>query len=135
MMGGNPHLLNHNGGMPSASFHSHADPNAGVKLLLAGVAILTASQLIPGVPIGVAVALLAWGTALSLLRRRGWLLVAAACYAVLGVLAISAQVDLAIRSPSLAWGLLVALDGAAAAMLFYSLLRQLGEMVAESARR
>jgi hypothetical protein len=121
--------------MSSALPDSNSDPNVAVKLLLIGVAIVIAAQLVPGVPIGVAVALLAWGTALTLVRRRGWLLVAAACYAVLGVLVISAQVDLAIRSPSPAWGLLIAVDGAAAAMLLYGLLQQLGEWVAADGSR
>jgi hypothetical protein len=77
-----------------------------------------------------AIALAAWGTALAVGRRRGLLLAAVAVYAPLCVWAVAAEVDLAMRSPSLAWGLLVALDGAASTSLIFSLVRQTGQLFA-----
>ena len=73
--------------------------------------------------------------------RRWPLAAAAAClfaavavYAPLCVWAVAAEVDLAMRSPSLAWGLMVALDGAACVMLIYSLVRQTGQLLAAAPR-
>jgi hypothetical protein len=81
-----------------------------------------------------AVALVAWGTALTVPRRIGLLMLAAAAYAPLGILAVMAQVDLAMRS-SLAWGLFAGLDATAAIVLLYSLARQTGELLAACAGR
>jgi hypothetical protein len=100
--------------------------------LLTAVAIVIAAQLMPGVPLATAVALAAWGTALAVGRRRGLLLAAVAVYAPLCVWAVAAEIDLAMRSPSLAWGLLVALDGAACTSLIYSLVCQTGQAVARA---
>ena len=97
--------------------------------LLAAVAIVIAAQLCPGVPLAAAIALAAWGTALAVGRRRGWLLAAVAVYAPLCVWAVAAEVDLALQSPSPAWGLLVALDGAACVTLIFSLVRQTGQAI------
>jgi hypothetical protein len=117
--------------MPRASSSATANqPNAGVTLLLVGVGIVIVSQLWHAVPMCGAIALIAWGTALSVQPRCGWLMIAAAVYTPLAILAVTAQVDLAIRSPSLAWGLLAGLDAAAAIALFYSLARQTGELLA-----
>ena len=99
-------------------------------LLLVGVAIVLAAQLWHAVPMCGAIALIAWGTALSVQARGAWLMLAAAVYTPLAILAVTAQVDLALRSPSLAWGLVAGLDAAAAITLFYSLARQTGELLA-----
>lgn len=123
-----------NGGMASTSDHHDIRADAGVKLLVIGVAIVLTAQFLPVVPIAGAMAIVAWGTVLTVSQNRKCLLLAAAVYAVLGILAVSSQVDLAIRSPSLAWGMLAALDGAAAVVLLYSLVRQVGEMVAGAVR-
>jgi hypothetical protein len=104
--------------------------NLGVTRLLVGVAIVLAAQRWHAVPMCGAVALIAWGTVLSVQSRCGWLMIAAAVYTPLAMLAVMAQVDLAIRSPSLAWGLFAGLDAAAAITLFYSLARQTGELLA-----
>ena len=99
--------------------------------LLAAVGLAIASQLWPGVPLAGAVALAAWGTVLALGRRRGLLLAAVAMYAPLCILAVMAQVDLALRSPSLLWCILATLDAALSVVLTYALVRQTGEMVAK----
>ncbi len=114
--------------MPSSRFSSPS--TQAPACLLAAVAIVIAAQLVPGVPMAAAVALAAWGTALSVGRRRGLLVAAVLVYAPLCIWAVAAEVDLAMRSPSLAWGLLVALDGAAGFTLIWSLVRQTGEAVA-----
>jgi hypothetical protein len=122
--------------MPSASLHCSADRrNAAVKLLLLGVAVVIAAQLWPGVPVCSAIALIAWGTALTVQRRCGLLMLAAAVYTPLAILAVMAQVDLAIRTPSLLWALIAGLDAAAAIALFYSLARQTGELLAARLHR
>lgn len=116
--------------MASTDSQSFSHPAPGVKLLLAAVGIILAAQASSAVPIAGAVALAAWGTALTVARRRGWLVATALVYAVLGVLTVSAQVDLALRGESLAWGLLAGVDAAAAIALLYSLARQTGELLA-----
>lgn len=117
--------------MPRASSSTATThPNAGVTLLLVGVAIVIAAQLWHAVPMCGAIALIAWGTALSVQSRSGWLILAAGVYTPLAVFAVAAQVDLAVRSPSLAWGLFAGLDAAAAITLFYSLARQTSELLA-----
>jgi hypothetical protein len=116
--------------MPRDSSCRTTNPNAGVTLLLIGVAIVIAAQCWHDVPMCGAIALIAWGTALAVQTRCGWLMLAAAVYTPLAILAVTAQVDLAIRSPSLAWGLFAGLDAAAAITLFYSLARQTGEILA-----
>jgi hypothetical protein len=88
------------------------------------------AQLCPGVPLAAACALAGWGTALAVGRRRGLLLATVILYAPLCMWAVAAEVDLAMRSPSMAWGMLVALDGAASVALTWSLVRQTGEAVA-----
>jgi hypothetical protein len=115
--------------MAEPSPHSIDSLRPGVRLLLAGVVIVIAARLWPVVPMAGAVALVAWGTALTVPRRIGLLVLAAAIYAPLGVLAVMAQVDLAMRS-SLAWGLFAGLDAAAASLLLYSLARQTSELLA-----
>jgi hypothetical protein len=115
--------------MASASRRSPVAANSGVKLLIAGVGIVLLSQLWPAVPMAGAIALIAWGTALAAAGRIRLLILAAVVYAPLGVLAVTAQVDLAMRS-SLAWGLFAAVDAAAAIVLLYSLARQTGELLA-----
>jgi hypothetical protein len=116
--------------MASASLETRKSFQAPA-CLLAAVSLAIASQLWPGVPLAGAVALAAWGTVLAMGRRRGLLLVAVAMYAPLCVLAVMAQVDLALRSPSLLWCVLATLDGALSVVLTYSLVRQTGEMVVE----
>jgi hypothetical protein len=120
--------------MSRASSCRTTNPNAGVMLLLIGVAIVIAALRWHAVPMCGAIALIAWGTALSVQSRYGWLMLAAAVYTPLAILAVMAQVDLAIRSPSLAWGLFAGLDAAAAITLFYSLARQTGELLAARLR-
>jgi hypothetical protein len=113
---------------------SSASSSNGVWLLLIGVAIVLAAQLWSAVPMAGAVALIAWGTALSVANRCGLLLLAAAVYAPLGIIAVMAQVDLAMRA-SLAWGLVAGLDAAAAIVLLASLARQTGELLASHIAR
>jgi hypothetical protein len=114
--------------MPSAT--RSASSTQAPACLLAAVAIVIAAQLVSGVPLAAAVSLAAWGTALAVGRRRGLLFAAVAVYAPLCVWAVAAEVDLAMRSPSLAWGWLVAFDGAACVTLIFSLVRQTGQLLA-----
>lgn len=116
--------------MPAATSTWRADPTLGVRFLLAGVGVVIAAQFWPVVPFAGAVALVAWGTVLTVADRPRWLLAATAMYAVVGIIAVSAQVDLAIRSPSALYGALAALDGAAATVLLYALMKQVGERIA-----
>jgi len=115
--------------MASAARSSVADTNFGVKLLLAGFSVAILAQVCPAVPLCTAIALIAWGTALTVSRRPGLLILAAVVYAPLSILAVMAQVDLAMQS-SLAWGLVAGLDAAVAMALLYSLARQTGELLA-----
>jgi hypothetical protein len=116
--------------MPHASSHAaRLTENTAAKLLLVGVALVIASQLWPVIPMCTAIALIAWGTALSVQRRPALLMLAAAVYAPLAVLAVMAQIDLAMRA-SLAWASIAGLDAAAASWLLYSLARQTGEVLA-----
>jgi hypothetical protein len=115
--------------MPSSPLTT-ASSNHAPTCLLVAVGVVIAAQLWSGVPLAAACALAGWGTALAVGRRRGLLLATVVLYAPLCVWAVAAEVDLALRSPSLAWGLLVALDGAVAAALTFSLVRQTGELVA-----
>jgi hypothetical protein len=125
---GNRRLPNHDGGMATAPLHSARDARSGVKLLLAGVLIVLAAQVWPAVPIAAAIALVAWGTSLTVSRQAGLLLVAAIVYAPLGVIAVMSQVDLAMRAESVAWAVAAGLDAAAAIVLLGSLARQTGEV-------
>jgi hypothetical protein len=95
-----------------------------------GVAIVLAAQIWPGVPICGAIALIAWGTSQAVANRPRLLVLCAAVYAPLGVVAVMAQVDLAMRAESLAWAALAGLDVAIAITLLYSLARQTGELLA-----
>jgi hypothetical protein len=113
--------------MATAPLHSARDARIGVQLLLAGVAIVIAAQVWSSVPIAGAVALVAWGTSLTVSRQAGLLLAAAVVYAPLGVIAVMSQVDLAMRAESLAWAMIAGLDAAAAIVLLGSLARQTGE--------
>jgi hypothetical protein len=115
--------------MASAAPYSVVDINAGVKLLLVGVGVAILAQLWPVVPLCTSIALIAWGTALTVSRRPGLLMLAAVVYAPLSILAVMAQVDLAMQS-SLAWGLVAGLDAALAITLLYSLARKTGELLA-----
>jgi len=109
--------------MPSTRLAADTSAHAP-RCLLAAVGVAIAAQLVPGVPLAAAVALAAWGTALAVGRRRRLLVATVLVYAPLCVWAVAAEVDLAMRSPSLAWGWLVALDGAAGVVLTWSLVRQ-----------
>ena len=102
----------------------------GVKLLLAGVCIVIAAQLWPAVPIAGAIALVAWGTSLTVARQPRLLVMAAVVYAPLSVIAVMAQVDAAMRAESLVWAALAGLDAAVAIVLLASLARQTGEALA-----
>jgi hypothetical protein len=113
-----------------ASPHAQHSSAAGVRLLLAGVGIVIAAQLWPGVPICGAIALIAWGTSQAVANRPGYLLLAAAVYGPLGVVAVMAQVDLAMRAESLAWAALAGIDAAIAITLLFSLAQQTGELLA-----
>ena len=113
--------------MPTAPQNVGSNPQA-VKLLLAGVAIVLAAQLCSAIPIAAAIALIAWGTSLCVAHSGRLLLVAAAVYAPLAVLAVTAQVDLAMRA-SLPWAILAGLDAAVAITLLYSLARQTGQQL------
>jgi hypothetical protein len=112
--------------MSTARLHSSNDAASGVKLLLAGVCIVLAAQLWSAVPIAGAIALVAWGTSLTVSRQAGLLLIAAIVYAPLSVIAVMSQVDLAMRAESLAWAAVAGLDAAAAIVLLGSLARQTG---------
>jgi hypothetical protein len=116
--------------MVTAPLHSSRDARTGVKLLIAGVFLVISAQLWSAVPIAGAIALVAWGTSLSGSRQAGLLVVAAVVYAPLGVIAVMAQVDLALRAESLAWAAIAGLDAAAAIVLLGSLARQTGEFCA-----
>lgn len=116
--------------MSTARLHRSNDATTGVKLLLAGVAIVIAAQLWSAVPIAGAIALIAWGTSLTVSRQISLLVVAAVVYAPLGVIAVMSQVDVAMLSESLAWAALAGLDAAAAIVLLASLARQTGELLA-----
>jgi hypothetical protein len=117
--------------MPHASTSSRTNQsNVGVTLLLIGVAIVIAAQFCPGVPICGAIALIAWGTSQAVTHRAGLLVLAATVYAPLGVVAVMAQVDLAMRADSLAWAALAGVDAAIAIVLLGSLARQTGEALA-----
>jgi hypothetical protein len=118
------------GGMHTASPRSHCPSSTGVRLLLAGVGVVIAAQVWPGVPICGAIALIAWGTSQTVANRPGYLVLAAVVYAPLGVIAVMAQVDLAMRAESLAWASLAGLDAAIAITLLFSLARQTGELLA-----
>jgi hypothetical protein len=107
----------------------HCNPN-GLRLLLAGVAIAIVSQVWPGIPICGAIALIAWGASQAVANRPGLLLLAGAVYAPLGVVAVMAQVDLAMRADSLQWAALAGLDAAIAITLLLALARQTGELLA-----
>jgi hypothetical protein len=109
---------------------SAAPRDVGVMLLLAGVGVAIAAQIWPGVPLSGAVALIAWGTASTVTRRPSLLVLAAVVYAPLGIIAVMAQVDLAMRTDSLAWAALAGLDAAIAITLLASLARQTGEALA-----
>ncbi|MCC6491898.1 MAG: hypothetical protein IT424_02635 [Pirellulales bacterium] len=98
-------------------------------LVLAGVAIVIAAQFAGAVPITGAIALVAWGTCLSVRRSPGLLALAAAVYAPLGVVAVTAQIDLALRSP-LPWRSVAALDAAVAIVLLDRLAHQTGHILA-----
>jgi hypothetical protein len=116
--------------MPHASSHAaRLTENSAAKLLLVGVALVIASQLWSVIPMCTAIALIAWGTALSVQHRPALLMLAAAVYAPLAVVAVMAQVDLAMRA-SVAWACFAGLDAAAAVWLLYSLARQTGEVLA-----
>jgi hypothetical protein len=116
--------------MPAASHFPRCPSNAGVRLLLAGVGVVIAAQLWPGVPICGAIALIAWGTSQAVAHRPSLMLLAAAVYVPLGVVAVMAQVDLAMRADSLMWAALAGLDAAIAITLLFSLARQTGELLA-----
>lgn len=98
-------------------------------LVLAGVAVVIAAQLSSAVPITGAIALIAWGTCIAVRHRCSLLLLAASLYAPLSVIAVMAQVDLALRS-SLPWGIVAALDAGFAVMLLYKLAHETGERFA-----
>ena len=98
--------------------------------MLAGVGVAIAAQLWPGVPICGAIALIAWGTSQAVAHRPGLMLLAAAVYVPLGVVAVMAQVDLAMRAESLVWAALAGLDAAIAITLLFALSRETGELLA-----
>ncbi len=127
---GNSATTNQNGGMSTAPLHCENDARNGVKLLLAGVCIVIAAQLWSAVPIAGAIALVAWGTSLTVCRQPRLLVMAAVVYAPLSVIAVMAQVDAAMRAESLAWAALAGLDAAVAIVLLASLARQTGEVLA-----
>lgn len=98
-------------------------------LVLAGVAVVIAAQFTKAVPITGAIALIAWGTCLAVRRRCSLLLLAASLYAPLSIIAVMAQVDLALRSAP-PWRVVVALDAGLAVMLLYKLAHETGERLA-----
>ncbi|RIK80850.1 MAG: hypothetical protein DCC67_08850 [Planctomycetota bacterium] len=111
---------------------SSGNSSAAAVLILVGVAIVIAAQLTAAVPITGAIALIAWGTCLSVRHRAGLLVVAAAAYAPLGVIAVMAQVDLALRSP-IGWRLAAGADAGIAVLLLYRLAHQTGHILADRA--
>jgi hypothetical protein len=115
--------------MAHAPLHSAAESGIGVKLLLAGVAIVILAQFWSAVPLAGAIALVAWGTVLNVSQRRELLIIAALIYTPLGILAVMSQVDRAMDS-SLAWGLFAGLDAALAMTLLYHLACRTGNQLA-----
>jgi hypothetical protein len=115
--------------MAHAPLHSATESGIGVKLLLAGVAIVVLAQFWSAVPMAAAIALVAWGTVLNVSQRRELLILAAVIYTPLGILAVMSQVDLAMDS-SLAWGLVAGLDAALAITLLYHLACRTGDLLA-----
>ena len=103
-------------------------------LLLIGVCVVLLAQWCSVVPIATAIALVAWGTFLAAPRRRAVMAATATAYAALGVYTIASQVDLALDA-SWAWGWLAAIDGAAAFVLLFALVRNAGELLAGDSRR
>ncbi len=110
-------------------YASSDDTRIAVKLLLAGVAIVIAAQLWSAVPVAGAIALVAWGTSLTVSRHNRLLVLAAVVYAPLGVIAVMSQVDVAMRAESLVWAALAGVDAAVAIVLLGSLARQTGELL------
>jgi hypothetical protein len=87
---------NHNGFMPR-SFVSFTATNHGPTLIGVGLAAILASQLFAGIPIAAAMALIAWGSMLTLRERHMHELVFIlnfAMYAGIVALAIAAQLNL-----------------------------------------
>ncbi len=115
--------------MAHAPLHSAVESGIGVKLLLTGVAIVVLAQFWSAVPMAGAIALVAWGTVLNVSQRRELLIIAALIYTPLGILAVMAQVDLAMDS-SLVWGLFAGLDAALAMTLLYHLACRTGDLLA-----
>ena len=115
--------------MPSNCHASSHARDSAVKLLLMGVVVVLGAQFWPGVPICGAIALIAWATSQTVTHRPALLVLSAAVYAPLGVVAVMAQVDLAMRADSLTWAALAGLDAAIAITLLYSLARQTGELL------
>jgi hypothetical protein len=116
--------------MESAQANDIENARLAVRMLLAGVAVVLAAQLWPGIPICGAIALVAWGTSQTVASRLGLLVLAAAVYAPLGVVAVMAQVDLAMRAESVAWAALAGIDAAIAITLLYGIARRTGEALA-----
>ncbi|MBA4107754.1 MAG: hypothetical protein C0485_18630 [Pirellula sp.] len=115
--------------MAHAPLHSAAESGIGVKLLLAGVAIVVLAQFWSAVPMAGAISLVAWGTVLNVSQRRELLILAALIYTPLGILAVMSQVDLAMDA-SLPWGLFAGLDVALAMTLLYHLACRTGDQLA-----
>ena len=115
--------------MAHAPLHSAAESGIGVKLLIAGVAVVVLAQLWPAVPMAAAIAVVAWGTVLNVGHRRELLVLAALVYTPLGILAVMSEVDLAMDA-SLGWAVLAGLDAAAAITLLYHLACRTGDLLA-----
>lgn len=117
--------------MAHAPLHSAAESGIGVKLLIAGVAVVVLAQFWSAVPMAGAIALVAWGTVLNVGQRRELLILAALVYTPLGILAVMSEVDLAMEA-SLAWAVLAGLDSAVAITLLYHLACRTGDLLARN---
>ena len=92
-------------------------------LLLIAVGVAIVGQLWSAMPIAGAIALAGWGTALTMSRRSGAVLLTLVVYAPLCLLAIASQLDAA-ASSSLVRQFFVAMDAGAAAGLMVLLARR-----------
>ena len=119
--------------MAHAPLHHAAESGLGVKLLLAGVAIVVAAQFWNAVPMSTAIALVAWGTALNAANRRDLLVLAALVNTPLGIITVMSQVDLAMDA-SFGWALLAGLDAAVGITLLYHLACRTGDILAHGHR-
>ncbi|MEM9657670.1 MAG: hypothetical protein AAF961_04840 [Planctomycetota bacterium] len=112
----------------------------GPALVGGGLAVVLLAQISPAIPIAGSIALIAWGSALAIAHRSlnaslgPKLLLVATTYIALVALALAAQLDLAWRSTSAGWRMLVAADVWAALALLATLTRWIVGKLADPCR-